>query len=104
MAFARARVVVMRPWRITSVVKDLIKALRWSAGSDSWGVLHLCRIMLSDETPDNTVERPEIWDKAGAGRNAYAEESAAADSAKKAYTLDILLLGGHNTRETRRPP
>ncbi len=47
--------------------------------------------MLRDETPDNTVERPEIWDKAGAGRKAYAEESAAADSAKKAYTLDILL-------------
>ncbi len=58
--------------------------------------------MLRDETPDKTVDRPEIWDKAGAGRNAYAEESAAADSAKKAYTLDISLFG--RPQHTRDPP
>jgi hypothetical protein len=55
--------------------------------------------MLRDETPDNTVVRPEIWDKAGAGRKAYAEESAAADSAKKAYTLDIFLAWEATTHE-----
>merc|ERR1719182_822161 len=37
-ALARTRVVLIRPWRITSVVRERMRALRWSAGSPSFAM------------------------------------------------------------------
>lgn len=88
MALARLMVVVMRPWRMSSVVRERRRALRWSAGSDRRSLLSPCLAIM--ERP----EREEVAEREAAEGSIEGRVKASATAAKARITAANFIVGG----------